>query len=670
MLTRCVPLFGACLAGFLFPLHAQVHDTLTAAEPVEALLEQIESEAENSELLDRLNWLQEHPLDLNNASREELSSIPLLTPGDVDAILAVRTRLSRFTNIEQTELIEGVGWDVLEKIRPYVTVARQDEPSRLSVDMRSRFLSDMQRRKGFRDGSFTGSPLKGYTRLSVWQSENLHAGALFEKDAGEKTGNGFVSAYLAVNHLSFLSRAVVGDYTIEAGQGVVLWRASAFGKGGEAVSVVKKSGLTIQPYRSTDEFHVLRGVAATSGAEIGGGRLDVTAFYSRRALAASGDETSVTSLYKEGLFRTESEMKRRSNIVERIVGGRTTYTSRENWVLGTTIYTSRFSKPLVAGRVFDFAGTSATVAGLDAEVNLGWLSPTLSQITLFGEAARSENGAVAGITGSILNFTRGAHVALVYRYYSPRFTSLHSAGFGERSDTKNERGFYFGVEMRVSRLLHLSGYVDHFASPWRTFDNPLPTGGRDLVLQADAKPAGRLAVQVRYANKTVESRQASVDTLNRESRLLVDRRQQKLRLSAAYQAGKQVRLKGRAELTAVAYNLIDRSEEGWLLYQDMRYVPVPSLSVEARLVFYHTDSYDSRLYEYENDLRGVFANPALYGRGRRWYVLLRWHVMDVVELSAKYAETQKDGVKTLGSGLTEIEGDVDNRISMQVEVRL
>jgi hypothetical protein len=74
------------------------------------------------------------------------------------------------------------------------------------------------------------------------------------------------------------------------------------------------------------------------------------------------------------------------------------------------------------------------------------------------------------------------------------------------------------------------------------------------------------------------------------------------------------------------------------------------------------------VYEYENDLRGVFANLALYGKGWRWYLLMRWRVADIISFSAKYAETRKEGVASLGSGLTEILGDVDNRIGVQVEI--
>jgi hypothetical protein len=95
------------------------------------------------------------------------------------------------------------------------------------------------------------------------------------------------------------------------------------------------------------------------------------------------------------------------------------------------------------------------------------------------------------------------------------------------------------------------------------------------------------------------------------------------------------------------------------------------LTAEVRLVFFDTESYDARVYEFENDVRGAFANPALYGRGRRWYVLLRTSpVGGILTFSCKYAATQKEGIRTISSGNTEIAGDLDDRFSLQLDLRL
>jgi hypothetical protein len=75
------------------------------------------------------------------------------------------------------------------------------------------------------------------------------------------------------------------------------------------------------------------------------------------------------------------------------------------------------------------------------------------------------------------------------------------------------------------------------------------------------------------------------------------------------------------------------------------------------------------MYEYEDDLPRSSSNPALYGRGLRWYVILKYNVSLKVAIAAKYSQTIKDGVNFIGSGLDEIEGNTQSLLSMQLDVR-
>ena len=181
------------------------------------------------------------------------------------------------------------------------------------------------------------------------------------------------------------------------------------------------------------------------------------------------------------------------------------------------------------------------------------------------------------------------------------------------------------------------------------------------------KVSPRLDLVARFTHKSTEGTESLLDQFGRDTRVIVDRAQQKYRVTGSYQVTPRVRVKGRVELTHVAYNLLSRSERGYLLYQDLQYKVSKEISLDARLIFFHTDSYDSRLYEYESDLRGVFSNPSLYGRGRRWYLVARYNIAGLLALSAKYSETQKEGVTALGSGSTEIQGDLDNRLAVQID---
>ncbi len=625
------------------------------------LFDQFLTESDDLQLLDDLAWRKDHPFDLNTISKEELQSLPGITPFEADRFIEFRSGVRRFTAVRQLRVIQDVGEDLYDKLSPYVIVMNESREG--TLQLRSRTSRDLQPRRGTLDSTFIGSSFKSYNRVSIGAGD-LQAGALFEKDGGERFSNSFVSGYAAINDIGPFSRVVAGDFNVDAGQGLVLWRGSAFGKGGDGVSAVKKSGTGAQPYRSTDEFNFFRGVAANASVDFEAGRLDVTAFFSRRLLDASADTIEgVTSFYEEGLFRTTNELQKQRAVTEQLAGGRVQFTSVDGWSVGSTAYRSTFDKPIASDRIYEFTGSTQQVFGVDAAVSMG-------RVSAFGEVARSGDGAVAGIAGTILNIGRKSNVALVYRDYGPAFNNFHASGFGEHSDTKNERGFYFGLDIQALRWLKFSGYVDQFRFPWRTFSNPLPATGHEILAQAEADVAPKVDLALRFTHKSTEGTESEIDPFGRDTRPIIDRSQQKYRMTVSYKATPRVTVKGRLEFTGVNYDVLGRKERGYLLFQDFRYSASKAFSIEGRLIFFHTDSYDSRLYEYENDLRGVFSNPALYGIGRRWYMMVRCNVANILTLSAKYSETQKEGVTSMGSGVTEILGDVDNRLALQVDVGL
>jgi hypothetical protein len=130
------------------------------------------------------------------------------------------------------------------------------------------------------------------------------------------------------------------------------------------------------------------------------------------------------------------------------------------------------------------------------------------------------------------------------------------------------------------------------------------------------------------------------------------------------------RWRSRIEVVSVDYRSTGGREKGILMYQDIRWSPLAHLQIDARAAAFQTDSYDSRVYEFESEPFGAVANPALFGKGLRWYLLTRYEIGAGIDLWVKYARTQKEGVKSMGSGADEILGDVDNRLTFQLEIRL
>ena len=104
-----------------------------------------------------------------------------------------------------------------------------------------------------------------------------------------------------------------------------------------------------------------------------------------------------------------------------------------------------------------------------------------------------------------------------------------------------------------------------------------------------------------------------------------------------------------------------------MTYQELKYNIQDRSSLVGRVILFDTKSYNTRLYEFENDLRGVMTNLPMFGEGFRWYILLNYEIIKNLKLYLKYSETFKPNLKSISSGNSEITGNVDNRISFQLD---
>lgn len=639
-----------------------IADTLETLEEasVENLLEQAAQNGEESPLLDRLQQLEENPLELNDASAEELQVIPGVTSVIAQKILDARKNLRGFKRITDLREVEGID-DQLYAVLKRTARVTPRVPAEFKVSYRVRGVRDLQERRGYQDGTYPGSPWKAYNRLFASYGQNVSAGIITEKDPGEQRLNDFVAGFLSIRSKKPSLKLIGGDYSVEYGQGVTVWRSLGFSKSLDVILPARKSPRGIAPYSSAEENNFYRGAAAVVTLL----PIEVSGFYSYKRIDASVDSVGqITSAYGFGMHRTESELRRRRAVKEEVAGGRVQFALGNSFRLGSTYHMVRFEKPFLAKRLYDFSGHEARILGIDYD--LLWRG-----INLFGEWARSHTGALGGISGAQINFAKGSDFVVSVRNYPRDFLSLHGFAFGERNGaTQNEFGIYTGLRLRVAPSVRFSAYYDQFRFPWRTATIPFPIHGKDFLLAAEVRPVRKFMLEFKYKSETKGDAISTVDALGRSVVELADRTQRNGRMTATFDVARELRLRGRVELVKVEYSAFADGGEGILLYQDFRWKPTRQLTIDARLIFFDTDSYDTRIYEFESDLRGTLLNPALYGRGRRWYTVAQYSLFNGVNLSAKYSETYRDDVKKIGSGPDEILGNVIHRLSVQIDIRL
>jgi hypothetical protein len=95
----------------------------------------------------------------------------------------------------------------------------------------------------------------------------------------------------------------------------------------------------------------------------------------------------------------------------------------------------------------------------------------------------------------------------------------------------------------------------------------------------------------------------------------------------------------------------------------------PNLQIWGRIAYFDTDSYDVRLYAYENDLTYCFTINSYYDQGFRWYLLVKYRI-GVIDFQVRFSRTIYDNKSVIGSGLEEIQGNSKTEIKGQVILKL
>lgn len=291
----------------------------------------------------------------------------------------------------------------------------------------------------------------------------------------------------------------------------------------------------------------------------------------------------------------------------------------------------------------------------------------LGNYVLFGEIGRSPMNALGGVAGAAFE-KHSVQVLLQGRHYPPEFASHHGQAFGEGGGSPhNEQGVYLGLRMRVAANWRLGAYFDQFRFPWLRFNVPRPTTGKEgrFLLEYEPRPWLSSYLQFRTQSRE-EGTQYSVQDRRLEG--VSPERRQSVRWHTEYTFSSVLTLRTRLE--GSRYSSKNGSENGFLLSQGFRFRPSSSLRLDARLAFFDTDGYDSRIYAYEHDLLYSFSVPVFFERGRRSYLLVQYEPTSSVVLEAKFGVLRYANLSTVGSGLNEVASPQRREIGLQVRWNL
>jgi hypothetical protein len=264
------------MIGFI--ANAQTNEQKTAIRDIlESVAENLPDDYDITELIDVLTRYRKHPINLNHTSPEELKTLVFLSPLQISNFFSYIKENGQFVDVLELQSIDAFDVKTVQNLLPFVSLTNITEYQNLSFknifklgenDLMMRFAQTLQKQRGFTDlpGSrYLGSPERFQTRYRYNFNNILSAAITLDKDAGEKfVGKpfDFFSGNIALFKLGRLKKLVLGDYTLQFGQGLTLWSGFSFGKGPDVTSVAKKD-LGLRPYNSTNEYSFFRGASAT-----------------------------------------------------------------------------------------------------------------------------------------------------------------------------------------------------------------------------------------------------------------------------------------------------------------------------------------------------------------------------------------------------------------------
>jgi len=635
-------------------------------QTLENLMESMGQEPDENidfqEIQDDLNYLSQHPLDINSATKEEFQRLHFLSDLQIDDIIEFKTKTGPIYSLYEMAVIDGFNTELLQKLEPFISFEIQENTNRKKksnselIGRSTKVFSDSEGE--VKNPNYEGSMERYYLRIKHI-SNDFEVGMVAEKDPGEaffacsnKYGFDYAGGYANFRIKGSEQRIFIGDYHINFGQGLVASQGFSMGKSSESTQIFR-SGQGIRSSSSTDENQFFRGIAS----HLKIGPITLMPFISFRTLDANIDTIDGKPYFgafqTSGYHRTSSEIASK-NALEQMVGGGYVSFSYKRWTVGfTSVYThfnDRMNRSDELSNQFLWEGKENFVTGID------WKG-SVKNVFFFGEAASSANNGKALLTGIVLKPVSMAEFTAVYKNINKTYFSFFSNAFTESSRVNDEHAMYIGLKFFPAPRWTLRGYADFFEYRWIKYTTCAPSKGTELFAQLTYIPSERTEMYLRFFQEEKQIKVVDGNYKYDELQLI-----NRIRLNFSQKVNEKFSLKSRIEVSL--YSKLN-DEQGILVYQDLIYKPIgKKFSMNGRLAWFSTDSYNSRLYAYESDLLYSFSIPALYGKGIRTYLNLKQTFNNNFSLWLKIASTYR----FLLAG-TEVNDDSDTKIELKVQLR-
>ena len=217
---------------------------------------------------DLLCELEQHPININKTTREELEQMPFLSTQQVEALMEYLYRYGSMKSLAELQMIKEIGPQVRRLLECFVYAGDETrQMPRIRHELIANGRVPFYERKGDRDG-YLGDRYRHWFRYQVERGDNMKLGVVASKDAGEpfftngnKFGYDYYSPYLQLKKMERLETLVLGNFRASMGMGMVMNNSFGLGK----IAILQNLGrntVGLRAHSSRSEGY-LQGVGST-----------------------------------------------------------------------------------------------------------------------------------------------------------------------------------------------------------------------------------------------------------------------------------------------------------------------------------------------------------------------------------------------------------------------
>jgi len=599
--------------------------------------EQEPDEESLAEIIHHFSNLLARPLNINRAKPSSLEELAILNPFEIVAITSYIKEYGEILSFAELLLIPGVPVEKMEILKPFISLSSQGFkiaemfPGRSKIIIRGAAVP--QKKEGYMpitredyilkpNSRYLGNPLHLYGQYRYSLSDNISALVTVEKDAGER-GCDFISWSASAKSIGIVEKLVIGSYTARYGQGLVMWNAFIPDYSWEPIANMRREqGLS--SHGSADENSAYKGIAAT----LTKGALSLSIMASARKVDARITNSGYTSLLMTGLHNTPLTLDRKGSLGVKMAAFNLGV-SLKRVKLGFTV-SSDFKSLPYSGRDSTLLLREQKGRRLLSNAGADWRYIN-GRALFYGEVAMDGYYAKAGIAGLIINIKSGMELSLRGRLTDKDYKSPHSNVSG----------------VTGSGIWNLRGGVKH-----------KPLKNITIFLK------GELAE--RYFKLSLMGELSVKDVINVALRGTLRNHKREARADVRIFRGENFTMHTRADLSIVKDE--PRNRYGIHVHNELILKMFrKKADISVRGAWFDAQHWENRIYSYEREVLYQFRTTALYGKGLRYYINLKFKIGERTNIWLRYSSTRYLDRNKTGEGPEEIQGPSKSEAKLQMQ---